>query len=54
MILPVDGPQLFFSSRFDVSVGPLLDALASLPEAAEIWAHCSRLAIAGSLAGAAI
>ncbi len=40
VILPVDGPRLFFSSRFDVSVARYLEALASLPEAAEIWGHC--------------
>lgn len=40
VILPVDGPRLFFSSRFDVSVARYLEALASLPEVAEIWGHC--------------
>ena len=35
VILPVDGPRLLFSSRFDVSVPRYLDALARLPEAAD-------------------
>ena len=40
VILPLDGPRLFFSSRFDGGVERYLEALAGLEEAAEIWSHC--------------
>ena len=40
VILPLDGPRLFFSSRFDAGVGSYIAALAGLPEIAEIWSHC--------------
>ena len=40
VILPVDGPQLFFSSRFDVAPESYIGALSRLPAAATIWAHC--------------
>ena len=40
VILPLDGPRLLFSSRFDGAADRYLDALAMLEEAAAIWAHC--------------
>jgi hypothetical protein len=40
VIVPLDGPRLFFSSRFDVAWEAYLDALARLPGAATIWSHC--------------
>ena len=40
VILPLDGPRLFFSSHFDVSAKRYLEALAGLEEAAAIWSHC--------------
>jgi len=40
VILPLDGPRLLFSSRFDGDAGAYLDALATLEEAADIWANC--------------
>jgi hypothetical protein len=40
VILPLDGPRLLFSSRFDGDAGRYLDALAGLEEAAAIWSNC--------------
>ena len=40
VILPLDGPRLLFSSRFDGDADRYLDALARLEEAAAIWSHC--------------
>jgi hypothetical protein len=40
VVVPLDGPRLFFSSRFDGSEERYLDALAELEEAATIWSHC--------------
>jgi len=40
VIVPLDGPRLLFSSRFDGDAGRYLDALARLEEAADIWSHC--------------
>lgn len=40
VILPVDGPQLFFSSRFDVDVERYIAALAEAPGAGTIWSFC--------------
>jgi hypothetical protein len=40
VVVPLDGPRLFFSSRFDGSEERYLDALAELEEAAAIWSHC--------------
>ena len=40
VIVPLDGPRLFFSSRFDGPVDRYVDALADLEEAAVIWSHC--------------
>jgi hypothetical protein len=40
VVVPLDGPRLLFSSRFDGSVERYLDALAALEEAAAIWSHC--------------
>jgi hypothetical protein len=40
VVVPLDGPRLFFSSRFDGSAERYLDELAGLDEAAEIWSHC--------------
>jgi hypothetical protein len=40
VVVPVDGPRLLFSSRFDGPADRYLDALARLEEAAEIWSHC--------------
>lgn len=41
VILSVDGPRLFFSSRFDVSVERYIAALAELPGAGTIWSFCA-------------
>jgi hypothetical protein len=40
VVVPLDGPRLFFSSRFDGGEDAYLDALAGLDEAAAIWSHC--------------
>ena len=40
VILPLDGPRLLFTSRFDGDADRYLDALARLDEAAAIWSHC--------------
>jgi hypothetical protein len=40
VVVPLDGPRLFFSSRFDGSTERYLDALAGLEAAAVIWSHC--------------
>jgi hypothetical protein len=40
VVVPLDGPRLLFSSRFDVTVESYIEALAGLPAAAEIWSHC--------------
>jgi hypothetical protein len=40
VVLPLDGPRLFFSSRFDGSPERYAEALAGLEEAAAIWSHC--------------
>jgi hypothetical protein len=40
VVVPLDGPRLLFSSRFDVSVESYIGALARLPAAATIWCHC--------------
>ena len=40
VVVPRDGPRLFFSSHFDGSAERYLDALAGLDEAAAIWSHC--------------
>jgi hypothetical protein len=40
VVVPLDGPRLFFSSRFDGSVEHYIGALADLEEAATIWSHC--------------
>ena len=40
VVVPLDGPRLFFSSHFDGSPERYLDALAGLDEAAAIWSHC--------------
>jgi len=40
VVVPLDGPRLLFSSRFDVSVESYIEALARLPAAATIWSHC--------------
>src|SRR3954451_2669656 len=40
VVVPLDGPQLYFSSRFDGREERYLDALADLKEAAAIWSHC--------------
>jgi hypothetical protein len=40
VIVPLDGPRLLFSSRFDGDAGRYLDALARLEEATVIWSHC--------------
>ena len=40
VVVPLDGPRLFFSSHFDGSAERYLDALAGLDEAAAIWSHC--------------
>jgi hypothetical protein len=40
VVVPLDGPRLFFSSHFDGDAERYLDALANLEEAATIWSHC--------------
>jgi hypothetical protein len=40
VVVPLDGPRLLFSSRFDVSVESYIEALARLPAAGTIWSHC--------------
>lgn len=40
VVVPLDGPRLLFSSRFDVSVERYLDALARSSAMATIWSHC--------------
>ena len=40
VVVPLDGPRLLFSSRFDVCVESYIEALARLPAAAAIWSHC--------------
>jgi hypothetical protein len=40
VVVPLDGPRLLFSSRFDVSVESYIEALATSPAAAAIWSHC--------------
>jgi hypothetical protein len=40
VVVPLDGPRLFFSSRFDGDVKRYINALADLEEAAAIWSHC--------------
>ena len=40
VVIPLDGPRLFFSSRFDGTTERYLDALVRLDEAGEIWSHC--------------
>jgi hypothetical protein len=40
VVVPLDGPRLFFSSHFDGSVESYVEALAALEEAATIWSHC--------------
>lgn len=40
VVIRLDGPRLLFSSRFDVSAARYIDALARLPEVAQIWRHC--------------
>jgi len=40
VVVPLDGPRLYFSSRFDGTEERYLDALARLEEAAAIWSHC--------------
>ena len=40
VVMPLDGPRLLFSSRFDGSPERYIEALAGLEEAATIWSHC--------------
>jgi hypothetical protein len=40
VVVPLDGPRLYFSSHFDGSPERYLEALSGLPEAAAIWSHC--------------
>jgi hypothetical protein len=40
VVVPLDGPRLFFSSHFDGEAERYLDARADLEEAATIWSHC--------------
>ena len=40
VVVPLEGPRLFFSSRFDGNVKRYIHALADLEEAAAIWSHC--------------
>ena len=40
VVLPLDGPRLLFSSRFDVSVESYIEALAGSSANAAIWSHC--------------
>ncbi len=40
VVVPLDGPRLFFSSRFDGDVKRYIHALADLEAAATIWSHC--------------
>jgi hypothetical protein len=41
VVVPLDGPRLFFSSRFDGSEERYLEALSGLDQAAAIWSHCA-------------
>ena len=41
VIVPLDGPRLLFSSRFDGTAERYVEALAGLDEAATIWSHCA-------------
>jgi hypothetical protein len=43
VIVPLDGPRLVFSSRFDGKVDTYLDGLVRLDEAGTIWSHCEGL-----------
>jgi hypothetical protein len=40
VVVPLDGPRLYFSSRFDGGVERYVEALAGLEEAAAIWSYC--------------
>ncbi len=40
VVVPLDGPRLYFSSRFDGGVERYVEGLAGLEEAAAIWSHC--------------
>lgn len=40
VVVPLDGPRLFFSSWFDGDAEHYVKALADLEEAATIWSHC--------------
>lgn len=40
VVLPLDGHQLFFSSRFDGDLASYRAELAGLPAAQEIWSFC--------------
>jgi hypothetical protein len=41
VVVPLDGPRLLFSSRFDVSVARYIEALAKLPYILAAWADVS-------------
>jgi hypothetical protein len=43
-VVPLDGPRLLFSSRFDAGADRYIEALAGLDEAAAIWSHCESAA----------
>ena len=38
---PLERPHLLFTSNFDGELDPYLRALAALPEAQALWAHCA-------------
>lgn len=40
VVLPLDGPQLLFSSRFDATEDAYIAALSQSAELRAIWAHC--------------
>ena len=40
VVVPLDGPRLLFSSRFDAEVTSYIAALADSRECAAIWSHC--------------
>jgi hypothetical protein len=41
VVLPLDGPQLLFSSRFDATEDAYIAALSQSAELRAIWAHCA-------------
>lgn len=41
VVLPLDGPRLLFSSRFDGGADSYIAALSRSPGARAIWAHCA-------------